>query len=90
MIEDVKRAIPISTDAYDVDIYYLIEAAKEDLNMLGLPNDENDPVVRRAIITYCRMHFGSPPNYDRLKASYDEQRAQMLSAHGKLEAMRDA
>lgn len=33
--------------------------------------------IKQAIITYCRLNFGTPDDYDRLKASYDEQRAQL-------------
>lgn len=40
------------------------------------------PLILRAVITYCRVHFGSPDDYDRLKASYDEQKAQMQMATG--------
>ena len=32
--------------------------------------------------TYVRMSFGSPSDYDRLKRSYDEQKAQMQTATG--------
>jgi hypothetical protein len=28
------------------------------------------------------MRFGSPPDYDRLKASYDEQKAQLQMSTG--------
>ena len=31
-------------------------------------------------ITYCKANFGSPDAYDKLKAAYDEQKAQ-LSMH---------
>jgi hypothetical protein len=36
-----------------------------------------DEFVLQAIRTYCRANFGNPSNYDRLKASYDEQKAQL-------------
>lgn len=41
-----------------------------------------DELVKRAIITYVRQHFGSPADYDRLKVSYDEQKAQLITASG--------
>lgn len=37
----------------------------------------SDSLLSMAIITYCRMHYGQPDDYDRLKASYDEQKAQL-------------
>lgn len=41
-----------------------------------------DPLAMRAIITYVRMHFGKPDDYDRLSASYDMQKAQLQTATG--------
>ena len=49
----------------------------------GRVNDNTtvtDALTVRAIITYVRLHFGTPSDYDRLKASYDEQKAQLMSA----------
>ena len=36
-----------------------------------------DPLAMRAVITYAAARFGNPPNYKDLKASYDEQKAQL-------------
>ena len=41
-----------------------------------------DDLVITALITYCRTNFGSPPDYDRLAASYDLQRRQLANATG--------
>lgn len=41
-----------------------------------------DELVKRAIITYVRLHFGSPSDFDKLKLSYDEQKAQLITAAG--------
>ena len=83
MLEQVKLALRISTTAYDSELTYLIEAAKLDLGIAGvvLP-DELDALVQKAIITYCKMSFGLPEDYDRLKKSYDEQKAQLSTATG--------
>lgn len=51
----------------------------------GVVTDEctvADPLVCRALVTYVRAHFGSPDDYDRVKASYDEQKAQLMAADG--------
>ena len=42
----------------------------------------SDPLVVRAIITYARHHFGSPNDYQQVKDSYDEQKAQLMAATG--------
>ena len=41
-----------------------------------------DKMVQTAMITYARVHFGSPADYDRLAASYDLQRRQLANATG--------
>lgn len=83
MLELVKLALRITTDAFDSELTMLIEAAKTDLGIAGvtLPA-ELDPICQRAIVTYCRLNFGEPDEYDRLKASYDEQKAQLSMATG--------
>lgn len=83
MLEKVKLALRITTDAFDSEIEDLIEAALADLRLAGVINDdETDPLITRAVITYCRANFGQPDDYDRMKASYDEQKAQMQMATG--------
>lgn len=76
----VKMALRIKTDAFDEEIDSLINAALLDLNVAGVVPEELDELVRRAICTYCKMNFGLPEDYDRLKLSYDEQKAQMSNA----------
>ena len=41
-----------------------------------------DPLILRAVTTYVKMNFGLPEDYDKLKASYDEQKAQLGMATG--------
>lgn len=83
MLETVKLALRISTDAFDNELNLLIDAAKTDLGIAGVVvPEELDSVVKRAIITYCKVNFGEPDDYDRLKASYDEQKAQLSMATG--------
>ena len=83
MLDKVKLALRITTDAFDDELTDLISAARLDLGIAGVVvPEEIDALVGRAIITYCRVHFGSPDEYDRLKAAYDEQKAQLLVATG--------
>lgn len=85
MLAKVKIALRISTDAYDTDIQGLIDAAMLDLGIAGvvLPC-VLDAICERAVITYVKLHFlGLSENeWDRLKASYDEQKAQLMTASG--------
>jgi hypothetical protein len=72
----------ITTDAFDDEISSYINAAELDLGIAGVVYEAVDDLVQKAIITYVRMSFGNPPNYDRLKAAYDEQKAQLQTATG--------
>ena len=81
----VKLSLRIITDLFDGELSDLIDAALLDLGIAGVDGENvelSDPLVLRAVTTYCRMHFGQPEDYDRLKASYDEQKAQMSMATG--------
>lgn len=82
MLELVKMALRIKTDAYDAQLNMLIEAAAADLGIAGVINIDTagDPVIQQAVCTYCALNFGTPNDADRLKKSYDEQKAQ-LSMH---------
>ena len=83
MLEAVKLALRISTSAFDDEITGLIKAAEADLEVAGVPTvKEDDPLIIRAVTTYCKANFGEPDQYDRLKASYDEQKAQLATHTG--------
>jgi len=82
LLDDVKLALRISpgTTAYDGEVQDLIEAAKADLRLSGVDPaklDELDPLIKRAIVTYCKAHFGfDNADAERLERAYD-----MLKAH---------
>ena len=84
MLNKVKLALRVTTEAFDSEITDLIAAACADLVIVGVEAVETttDPLLIRAIITYCRLHFGQPDDYERLKRSYDEQKAQLISCTG--------
>ena len=85
MLEKVKLALRLTTDAYDADLTDMISAARLDLGIAGVELPfEIDALVSRAIITYCKVHFGASADSDyiRLKASYDEQKAQLAMTTG--------
>ncbi len=83
MINRAKLALRITTNAYDAEIADLLEAAVLDLGVAGVVIPENESkLVTTAAVTYVRLHFGSPDDYDRLKRSYDEQKAQLATCTG--------
>ena len=85
LLQKTKLALRITVENYDDDLKALIDAAKLDLGIAGviLPA-ELDAICERAIISYVRIHFDrlADGEYDRLKASYDEQKAQLMTATG--------
>ena len=83
LIYSAKMAARITTDFYDVEVERLLNAAMLDLGVAGvvIPS-ELDDLVSQAAITYFLMNFGQPDNYERLKASYDEQKAQLSTKTG--------
>lgn len=85
LLEKTKTALRVTVDAYDSDLTDMIEAAKLDLGIAGVELPATlDAICERAIITYCRVHFSvlSDGEFSRLKASYDEQKAQLATATG--------
>lgn len=83
LISQAKMARRMTTTAYDTEVERLLKAALLDLGVAGVEVPETlDPLVETAAITYFLMRFGEPDEYDRLKASYDEQKAQLQTATG--------
>lgn len=81
MLQKAKTTLRITTDAFDDEIRDIIKSGYEDLGTRGVLTQEQkeSPLVIRAILTYVRFHFGEPENPDRLKRSYDEQKAQLMT-----------
>lgn len=83
LVAKAKLARRIKTTEFDPQIADLLEAAMLDLGVAGVEVPETlDPLVTQAAITYFLMKFGEPDEYDRLKRSYDEQKAQLASCTG--------
>ena len=83
MLGAAKMALRITTTAFDAEILSLLQAALLDLGVAGVVIPDNvDALVQQACITYVRMNFGQPDDYDRLKRSYDEQKAQLSTCTG--------
>lgn len=81
----VKTALRLTEYAFDDELLDLMHAAVADLGIAGVNGEKaiiQDPLVRQAVITYCRANFGQPDEYDRLKKSYDEQKAQLSMSDG--------
>ena len=78
MLQKVKLALKITTTDFDSELTDMISAAYLDLNIADVQNTTStDYLIIRAVCTYCRLNWGSPADNDKLKASYDEQKAQL-------------
>ena len=85
LLEKIKLALRITVSNYDSELTDLISAAQLDLGIAGVVVPETlTAIVERAIITYCKIHVSalSDGEWSRLKASYDEQKAQLVTATG--------
>lgn len=83
LISKAKLAARITTTAFDSQISDLLDAGLLDMGVAGVEVPETlDALVETAAITYFLMHFGQPDEYDRLKRSYDEQKAQLSTCTG--------
>lgn len=82
MLEKVKKVLRLTTTAFDDEVSDLIAAALLDLGIAGVETEIEGPLIIRAVETYCKLHFGEPEDADRLKRSYDEQKAQLSMATG--------
>lgn len=82
LMERVKLALRVTGDDFDEEITGLIRAAFLDLGITDINsdalNEAPDPLISLAVITFVKINFGQPDEYDRLKKSYDEQKAQLL------------
>lgn len=85
LLDDVKDALRVSGNALDTEIQDLIAAAKADLQLSGVhPSkiSDTDPLIKRAVVVYCKAHFGWAENdADRFERSYT-----MLKTHLTLSA----
>lgn len=72
MLEDMKKALRVSSSAFNSEITDLIESAKLDLKIAGITvSDSPDALIKRAITIYCKAHFGyDNPEADRFRDSY--------------------
>lgn len=86
LLTKAKVTLRVTTTAFDGEITDIIKAGYEDLETRGVQIvvSENavSPMVLRALLTYVRMHFGDPDNWDRLRVAYDRQLGQLMTTSG--------
>ncbi|MCZ8541967.1 head-tail connector protein [Psychrobacillus psychrodurans] len=77
LLDDVKKALRVSSTTYDDEVNDLIDAGKSDLRLAGIYFKDQtdtitiDPLIKRALITYCKANFGyENMDADRFRDSY--------------------
>lgn len=67
LLDEVKVALRVTSDAFDTEIQGLIEAAKRDLNRVGVDEAlvDSDPLAKMAVVLFAKSRFG----YDNSDAS---------------------
>lgn len=75
MLEKVKLSLRIDDDYLDVEIQDTIDAAKADLKLSGILENkiiESDPLIIRAIKTFCKAEFSTDDKEaERYRDSYN-------------------
>ena len=73
-LDKVKLNLRISSDVFDnAEIQPLIDAALAELRRRGVINQPaEDPLIFRAVVFYCKAHFGFDKDGTRYEAAFDK------------------
>mgnify|MGYP001081102414 CR=1 FL=1 len=80
LVSATKAALRVTAAAYDAEIRDLVSAALDDLKIAGVAADAlaaetPDPLIKRAVVTYCKAHFGyDNPDAERFALAYHSLR----------------
>ena len=87
ILEDVKKALRITNNAFDDEVTDLIKAGESDLRLAGIffedetPEEEYHPLIKRAILIYAKAHFGyENTEAERFEESYIMLKKQLIIA----------
>ena len=69
-----KTTLRISSNVFDeAEIQPLIDAALKELKRRGVVNQPaDDPLIFRAVVFYCKAHFGFDKDGTRYEAAFDK------------------
>ena len=75
MLAEARNILRLSTEAFDTEIQGLIDACITDLQLVGVKRlDMEDPLIKRAIFTYVKSHFGYEDPNSRILRDYAQQK----------------
>lgn len=77
MLSKVKLALQITTDVFDSDILDNIAAARAEMIRAGVApekaNSEDDPLITKAIKTFCQKEYNDDELSERFEQSWRYQ-----------------
>lgn len=85
MLNAIKLALRISTNAFDSEIQNLIDAAIAEMAGLGVTastSTTTDPQIISAVIAYCKWQFGNNEDADRWRDIYHIKLGQLKTMSG--------
>lgn len=89
MLEIVKTALRVKTDAYDQELSMIINACLIDLGLAGVVEDKlgldnNDDLIILAVTLYCKRNFSrtAPSEFEALDGAYEIIKTRLHSATG--------
>ncbi|QSB10448.1 phage gp6-like head-tail connector protein [Lysinibacillus fusiformis] len=75
LLEKVKFAMRLDEDEHDDELNDLIAAAKREIIEVGASSEkvvDEDDLIRRACILYCKAHFGYDDNKERFASAFEK------------------
>lgn len=85
MLNAIKLALRIATNAFDSEIQTLIDAAIAEMAGLGVTaatSTTTDPQIISAVIAYCKWQFGNNEDADRWRDIYHIKLGQLKTMSG--------
>lgn len=78
MLENIKLSLRITNNLFNDELLDLISTCKKDMERVGINKDriiDNDPLIKRTIILFCKAEFGMDNKYyTKYKKAYEELR----------------
>ncbi|MER2039712.1 MAG: head-tail connector protein [Solibacillus sp.] len=75
LLEKVKYALRIDEEEHDDELTDLLSAAKREIIEAGASPEkviDDDDLIRRACILYCKANFGYDDNKERFAQSFEK------------------
>ena len=89
-VADVRPHLRVTGDVFDSEIEMLMDAAKADMQRVGVDSmavDYGEPLANTAIICYCKARFGfDNPDSDRYELLYRQMVTDLLNSKANVAA----